>query len=220
MLLSHLFGIFNNVTKSCDLKGIEDNFSNITRDVKDIYERDDNGKGIVLHLIDVFCKKDNGDEINTQVSRSLSTLTTCVDPNYVNHVRKFENVFLRTIDILCESKNELKRAADDIIYIRKALKKYFNKRQKLFQFMGCILSQNEVREVVADKSLFSNFTLELLDGNAKNCEFLNKIKMCMIETVDRRDKFILFVKPSMDIIINSLNCKIDGQSNSSNKTIL
>ena len=57
----------------------------------------------------------------------------------------------------------------------------------LFQLHGCVFSQVEVRTLMDDKSLISNFTLELLDEVNNKSGTLNEIQKCFVETLQKCD---------------------------------
>lgn len=66
----------------------------------------------------------------------------------------------------------------------------------------CVFSQDEVREAMVDRSLFSNFILELSDGNKKLCGILNEIQMCFFETLQWDDNREHIFTRSLDLKIS------------------
>ena len=134
-------------------------------------------------------------------------MTKCIDPNYLNHIDKLKTVALR-INVLCESQEQLisspmnlkSNLISNLIH---------GPNLKLQLTIGCVFSQDEVREIIADRSLISNFTLELLKGTDKKCGTLNEIQMCFIETFEKFDdkEFSKSFKLLSEMILKSLNCK-------------
>ena len=146
---------------------------------------------------------------------SASTLTKCSDSNYVNHIDILKTVALKSIDVLCESQEQLISSAMNLTNYPLSFKNCA--LDNLFQLFGCIFSQYEVREIIADKRLISIFTLELLEGTDRKCGSLNEIQQCFIQTFENCDdkEFSNSFKLFSDMIFKSLHCK----KNSLNKFV-
>ena len=181
------------ISEHCEFNEILQIFSKITNEMQSKVQHLNTTGNRIAIVFDAFCEEEFRDRMNHFISESASTLTKCIDPNYLNYIDKLKTVALRSIMNLtnyplshenCASNNQLR-------------------------LIGCVLFQDEVKEIVADKRLISNFTLELLDGTDKKCESLNKIQQCFIETFETCDdnEISNSFKLSSVIILKSLNCK-------------
>ena len=190
---------------NCEFNEINENFTKITNEMQSKIDQSNiKNEAFVIGLI---CGEEFKDQMNHFISESASTLTKCIDPNYLNHIDKLKTVALRSINVLCESQEQLISSSmnlksNQISNIICGLK---NK----LQLTGCVFSQDEVREIIADRSLISNFTLEVLDGTYKKCGTLNEIQMCFIKTFEKcvNREFINSFKQSTDMIFKFLHCK-------------
>ena len=72
---------FENVTLNCNLNEIKDNFMKITNKMQLNME---NGTVVA----GILCGEEKSDQMKHFISESASTLTKCIDPNYLNHIDK------------------------------------------------------------------------------------------------------------------------------------
>ena len=156
--------------------------------------------------VNLFCDYEKKDEYKSIISKSAKTFAKCVDPNFVKHVQKLEMVTIRLVDVICEKSN------DAIISLSKeTIEKLEDdcSNQNQFQINGCVYSNVEIRELMDDRSLISNFIFELLDGNDKKCRAINEIHLCLIETFQKCESnfWLIDLKANFDMILESINCK-------------
>ena len=89
--------------------------------------------------------------------------------------------------------------------------------EKLFSLIGCLFSSEDVREIVADSSMFSNFTMNLLGGEDKECRTIDEIQKCIVVILDscpnnsRSNVFKYF----SELAMKSMECKVDTLQNRS-----
>ena len=167
--------------------------------------------------INIICELKKKDEYKSVISNSALTLAKCVDPNYINHIEKLKVVATNSVDIICDSNDEIISLSPETI--EKPEDDCFT--QNLFQIHGCIYSHVEIRELMDDRSLISNFTLELLDGNDNKCGVLNEIGMCIVDALRKCDSnlFSTILKSSFNILSDSLQCKRQRMSSGWKNTL-
>ncbi|CAO1415880.1 unnamed protein product [Diamesa serratosioi] len=202
---------FLNSTKNCDLKALDEIGSKFIIESKP--EQNNMKFEQFVAEFNVVCENNKKDEFKSIISKTVELLIKCLDPNYVKHVEKLEIVLLRLVDNLCKLKNQLSSSLEKItkepeISYQKCLV------QNAFPLTGCLFSQIEVRDMINDRSLISNFTLELLDGRDKKCRTLNEITMCFVETLKTCDnkELSMSIKLISDAVLESLDCKKGGKS--------
>ena len=89
--------------------------------------------------------------------------------------------------------------------------------EKLFSLIGCLFSSEDVREIVADSSMFSNFTMNLLGGEDKECRTIDEIQKCvvvMLESCPNNSTSNVF-KYLSELAMKSMECKVDTLQNGS-----
>ncbi|CAO1415872.1 unnamed protein product [Diamesa serratosioi] len=203
-----------NATGKCNFHDIQQNFMKLKNEIESKLEQLQTTKDLFGAVIETLCRKDVIDLINEYISKTASTLSKCVDPNYVNHVEKLKIVALRSIGVICKSPEQSLRSAYDSIFLIRNKFNYLIDNHPI-QLAGCVITQNEVRELIADRSLISNFTLDLLEGSDRKCEALNAIQMCLIETFDKiiNKEFSKSFKHISDIAIEALDCNVQVMLN-------
>lgn len=197
----YLIETYQKATQSCKFDEIKTQFLNmlIAKEPKPTYLS--TVRENATADMDLLCWKNGLENI---IPKIASTLSHCVDPNYLNHVKKMISVASNLISKVCESQEEFISSTFNLKNIITNCPS-----EKVFKLLRCLFSQAEVRELINDRSLISDFTLELLDGNEKKCRALNEIQTCFVETLDECDEkqMLLYFKLTSNIILQSLHCK-------------
>ena len=159
---------------------------------------------LVVENYDNICNVQNMFD-NLNYESEIEALKGCIEPSYVEYVDKIRKLVVREYEFYCSKKNRIMEVATEMQKANSICLK-----QNQFRLYGCFFSSGQIRDVIEDSNLVSNYTLGLLDGNVKECEAIDEIKNCMIETIDKcnEDSLTTILNYAYDATKNMFGCKV------------
>lgn len=211
--LSHLTSLkakLRNATSKCDMKI----FQTKVEDFSEVYSPPNKS---LMKSYNSICKTpEEKVEILKFVDEIAEDLKKCIDTEYVEYVDKVMKPIKRAFEIKCETVDKDLGLILDFSLNEESLLCVKNNAQSL---LGCVFTEEYIREIIADSSKLTNFTMGLLGGEEKECKTFDQVQKCFADTFDtcKNNSTSEVFKYFSNLTMNSLECKIPSELLSTNE---